>query len=79
MVLPLASGGQTPAGGAATGLFLSLVAWGAALGTVHPFVHRPLHESIETAAQRSEVGPSAAASNNGRGPRRDLKPRREVP
>jgi len=79
MVLPLASGGQTPAGEAATGLFLSLVAWGAALGTVHPFVHRPLHESIESAAQRSEVGPSAAASTNGREQRRDLKPPREEP
>ena len=78
MVLPLASGGQTPAGEAAIGLFLSLVVWGAALGTVHPIVHRPLHESIESAAKRSDVGPSAAASNGGRGPRRDLRPPQEV-
>jgi hypothetical protein len=62
MVLPLASDGQAPAGTAAIGVFLSLVAWGAALGAVHPFVHRQLHESIESASQREEVGPSAAVS-----------------
>lgn len=72
MVLPLASGGKAPAGEAAIGVFLSLVAWGAALGTVHPFVHRPLHESIESASRRAEVGPGAAASG---GPR----PRQTVP
>jgi hypothetical protein len=66
MILPLVSGGKTPAGEAAIGVFLSLVAWGAALGTVHPFIHRPLHESIESAAKRSEVGPCAAASGPGR-------------
>src|SRR5207302_2339384 len=56
MILPLTSGGQAPAGEPAIGLFLSLIAWGAALGTVHPFVHRPLHQSIETASRRSEMG-----------------------
>ena len=61
MVLPLLSGGLAPAGEAAVGVFLSLVAWGAVLGAVHPFVHRPLHQSVETAAKRAEVGPSAAA------------------
>lgn len=64
MVLPLASGGQAPGGVPAIGVFLSLLAWGAALGIVHPYVHRPLHESLESAAQRSEVGPSAAASDD---------------
>ena len=44
MVLPLASGGGSSGGHAAIGVFLSLVAWGAALGAAHPFVHRPLHE-----------------------------------
>jgi len=63
MILPLASGGLAPAGKSAIGVFLSLVAWGAALGLVHPFVHRPLHESIESASKREEVGPAAAASN----------------
>jgi hypothetical protein len=78
LVLPLASGGMTPAGIPAVGVFLSLVVWGAALGAVHPFVHRPLHESIESASKRSEVGPGAAAtSNRERDPRRDLKPPRE--
>jgi hypothetical protein len=66
MVLPLVSGGKTPAGEAAAGLFLSLVAWGSALGAVHPAIHRPLHESIESAAKRREVGPNAAASGPSR-------------
>jgi ABC-type Co2+ transport system permease subunit len=79
MILPLASGGRAPAGEAAMGLFLSLVAWGAALGLIHPFVHRPLHQSIETASRRTDVGPSAAASRQERGPRRDLKPPQEAP
>jgi len=72
MILPLISGGQAAAGTPAIGLFLSLVAWGAALGTVHPFIHRPLHQSIETASRRADVGPSAAASGRERGPRRDV-------
>jgi hypothetical protein len=55
MVLPLVSDGAAPAGKAAIGVFLSLVAWGAAVGAIHPFVHRPLHESIESAAKREEV------------------------
>lgn len=77
MVLPLASGGEVPAGRAAIGVFLSLVAWGAALGLVEPFVERPLHESIESASKRAEVGPSAAASaaaNRGHPPRAGPKP-----
>ena len=57
LLLPLASGGKTPAGEPAIGVFLSLVAWGAALGFIHPFVHPPLHERLEGAAQR--VGPNA--------------------
>ena len=61
MVLPLASGGLAPAGHAAIGMFLSLAMWGAAVGAVHPFVHRPLHESLETGAKHKEVGPDAAA------------------
>ena len=63
MVLPRASGGLAPAGKAAIGVFLSLLVWGAMLGLIHPFVHRPLHESIESASRRAEVGPSAATSN----------------
>jgi hypothetical protein len=72
MVLPLASGGKAPAGQAAIGVFLSLAAWGAVLGIIHPFVHRPLHESIETGSKREEVGPGAAATRrpaNGDQPR----------
>jgi predicted secreted protein len=61
MVLPLASGGQAPAGTAALGVLMSLIVWGAALGTLLPFVHRPFHQDMEKAARRSEAGPSAAA------------------
>jgi hypothetical protein len=79
MVLPLASGGMAPAGTAASGVFLSLVAWGAALGIVHPFVHRPLHRSIESGAKQAEVGPSAAVSNGQRERQRELKPPQDEP
>jgi hypothetical protein len=64
MVLPIASGGSAPAGKAAIGVFLSLVVWGAALGAIHPFVHRPLHERLETAAKR--IGPSVGTSRGRR-------------
>ncbi len=67
MVLPLASGGLAPAGAAATGVLLSLILWGAVLGALVPFIHRPLHEDIESGAKRSSVGPSAAASGRRRG------------
>ncbi|HEX6661258.1 MAG TPA: hypothetical protein VF067_05260 [Sphingomicrobium sp.] len=60
MILPLASGGLIPAGKASIGVFLSLIAWGSALGIAYPFVHRPLHESIESAARR--MGPNVGTS-----------------
>lgn len=56
MILPLASGGLIPAGKASIGVFLSLIVWGGALGVAYPFVHRPLHEGIESAARR--MGPN---------------------
>jgi hypothetical protein len=62
MVLPIASGGEAPAGTAALGVFLSLVVWGATLGAIHPFVHRPLHRKLEDAAQGAASGPSAATA-----------------
>lgn len=73
LVIPIASGGLAPAGTAAIGLFLALISWGAALGTIFPYVHRPLHEGLETASKRSDVGPDAAASGGRRG--RGLRPR----
>lgn len=79
MVLPLASDGKAAAGEAAIGLFLSLVLWGAALGIIHPLIHRPLHESLSTGAGRTEVGPSAAAFGRGAGRPRDIKPRSDEP
>lgn len=61
MVLPLASGGDAPAGTAALGVLLSLIGWGAALGLLLPFVHRTFHQDIDEAAKRTEAGPAAAA------------------
>ena len=66
MVLPLVSGGQAPAGEPAIGVLLSLIAWGTTLGALLPFVHRPLHEDLESAAERPSVGPSAAAGGGRR-------------
>jgi hypothetical protein len=60
LVLPLLSGGRTPAGHAAAGVALSLLVWGFATGILMPFVHRPLHEDLDTASKRSELGPEAA-------------------
>jgi len=64
MVLPLASGGLAPAGKPAVGVFCAVVLWGAALGALIPFVHRPLHEDIETGAKHRSVGPSAAVAGS---------------
>ena len=58
LVLPLVSGGKAPAGHAALGLFGSLIVWGAAIGALLPFVHRPLHKSIESESQRTSIGPA---------------------
>jgi hypothetical protein len=65
LILPILSGGRAPAGAAAAGLALSLIVWGAAVGILVPFVHRPLHESIESAAKSADVGPNAAAPKDG--------------
>jgi hypothetical protein len=65
LVLPIMSGGRAPAGDAAIGVALSLIIWGLATGILVPFVHRPLHESLETASKAADVGPSAAAAKGG--------------
>jgi hypothetical protein len=72
MVLPLASGGKAPAGEAAIGVYLSLIAWGAALGALVPFVHRPLHQSIEQGAKLQDMGPAAATARDDAGQSRRL-------
>jgi hypothetical protein len=61
LVLPILSGGRTPAGTAALGVALSMLVWGLAIGLLLPFVHRPLHESLEQGSRHAEVGPNAAA------------------
>ncbi len=63
LVLPLISGGIAPAGKAAIGVYLSLVSWGAAMGALFPFVHRPLHASVDS--ERRGLGPAAAAREAG--------------
>jgi len=64
MLIPLATGGLAPAGEAAVGVFLSLLVWGATLGIAHPYIHRPLHERLETAAKW--MGPSVGTSRKRR-------------
>ena len=63
LVLPLLSGGRAPAGMPAVGLALSMLVWGVTIGVLLPFVHRPLHESLETGSKHAEVGPNAAAGD----------------
>jgi len=72
-VLPIVSGGSTPAGPAALGVVLSLLVWGCALGLIVPIIHPYLHERLETGSMSHDVGPRAAASNGGRGPGRGQK------
>lgn len=61
LVLPVISGGKTPAGSAAVGVFLSLLVWGFGIGLLMPFIHPHLHERLEKVAKSSDVGPGAAA------------------
>jgi hypothetical protein len=63
LVLPIASGGQTPAGPAAVGVCLSLLVWGCATGLLVPFIHPYLHEGLESVPTKAELGPNAAASD----------------
>jgi hypothetical protein len=67
VVLPILSGGLTPAGAAATGVLLSLLAWGCSLGIIFPLLHPLLHERLEVGSSHEEVGPGAASK---RGPAR---------
>ena len=66
LVLPIASGGQAPAGIAALGVFLSLIVWGAALGAIAPLVHHPLHKRLEAGARLPRIGPTALATGRNR-------------
>jgi len=60
-ILPLAGDGQLPTGPAATGVFLSLVLWGGALGGVLPFIHRLLHRRLDDVEIAVNLGSTAAA------------------
>lgn len=61
LVLPIVSGGRAAAGSAAFGMAAAMLVWGTAVGILVPFVHRPLHESLDSGSRHAEVGPSAAA------------------
>lgn len=65
MILPLLSGGQAPAGVPAIGVALAMLAWGLATGVLVPYVHRPLHESLEEGARHAEIGPTVLAGRGG--------------
>jgi hypothetical protein len=64
LVLPILSGGRAPAGAPALGIAIALLVWGLAAGVLIPFIHRPLHESLEKAARHAAVGPKAAAGKD---------------
>jgi len=74
LVLPLLSDGRAPSGSAAAGVALALIVWGFSTGVLVPFVHRPLHESLETGSKRASVGPRAAAAGEGSIRRRQDRP-----
>lgn len=76
MILPLLSGGKAPAGAAAMGVAASMLVWGLATGILVPFVHRPLHESLEEGARHAEVGPTALTGDGRPIGARDHSPRR---
>jgi len=77
LVLPIASGGETPSGPAAVGVCLSLLVWGFGLGLLIPFIHPYLHDRLESGAKSSDVGPNAAAA--GHSPRAPQAPPRSSP
>jgi hypothetical protein len=62
-ILPIAGGGQLPAGVPATGVFLSLVLWGGFLGGSMPFVQRRLHLNLDEPGVAEDLGPSLAAKS----------------
>ena len=64
LVLPIVSGGRAASGSAAFGMAMAMLVWGVTVGILVPFVHRPLHESLETGSRHREVGPSAAAGKD---------------
>jgi hypothetical protein len=66
LVLPIASGGETPGGPAAVGVCMSLLVWGCATGLLIPFIHPYLHVGLGSVPTKAEFGPNAAASNQKR-------------
>jgi hypothetical protein len=65
MLLPIFIDGRAPAGVAAIGVFLSLLAWGACTGAAFPHVQRRLSARLDTARSSETLGPNAARSVSG--------------
>jgi hypothetical protein len=66
-ILPILGGGESPAGRAAIGIFLSLVIWGATLGALFAPIHRRFHKRASLIeVQEAGIGTSAAAGGNER-------------
>jgi hypothetical protein len=75
LILWIISGGLVPGGEAATGVLLSLLAWGAVLGAAFPHIHSRVHASLSDSqiGKSSGVGPEAAVA---RGQSKERRPRR---
>jgi hypothetical protein len=63
MILPLVSGGSVPAGRAAIGILLALLAWGTVLGALFPAIHRRLHVTAGSFRELEQVGPAIATTS----------------
>lgn len=63
MILPALGGGAAPGGEAAIGIFLAFLAWGTALGSLFPSLHRRMHVRAERLGDPMDAaaGPNAAA------------------
>jgi hypothetical protein len=67
MVLPAVSGGAAPAGEAAIGVFVALLVWGTALGSLFPVMHRLIRVrgGQWTGTPPTSLGPAAASHDKG--------------
>jgi len=66
VVLPLLSDHAMAAGRPASGFFAAFLVWGAVLGGLFPYVHRPLHGELDARREPSKrLGPVGAAVGKG--------------
>lgn len=69
-VLPLITHSVMAAGRPAVGFFVGFLVWGCVMGAVFPFVHRPLHASLERDGREAKRAGGAAGRLLRREPRR---------